>query len=411
MTSCIERRFASTFALSVALLITPLGTPSSFASKKDDKPKLEEPPPAAFTIESDRGSLTLKLLLQGGLQIFPNQREGKRITFALKRAQIALTGHLISKNFTYLVRGDGASPMQSLYPTLPGSETAPGDGGAVPFLLDALVRFHAPSIGLLFTFGRFIPSFGIAMGEDPDRLGQVLYPLYLIGPKNAVGPFRDIGLELQIALGKGAALGGGAFNGGFNMWKDDNDPKDFLAFFDIHPSSAFQLRVSSLFKFRNVKDGVDQLKDPIDHGTETHLTPCAEARYRNFGIDAMVGYAMDFTVRNDRDTREDNQSMGAFGHFGYLLLGDLLELSAAFDWWDPSVATERDHRYRIVVGPSVHLETPRLTVRASYIQDLFSDKISMCEAILDLDNCTTDEAVEASQKTASTLLFEVILAL
>jgi hypothetical protein len=394
-------------ALSAALSVAPL----SYAEKKHEAEPHKEDPTTSFSMEGDRGSLTLKLLIQGGLQVFPNQVEGERSSFALERAQISVLGHLISENFTYLVRGDGVSSMQSVSPTLPGSENASGNSGSVPFLLDALVRFQVPVVGLLITFGRFVPTFGLALGEDPDKLGQALYPLYLIGGRNAVGPFRDVGLEMQIRLGKTAFLGGGVFNGGFNMWKDDNDRKDFLAFFTLRPSAAFQLRASSLFKFRNVVNGFDQRERPIEHGVETHLSPCAEARYQNFGVDAMLGYAMDFTIRDDQDTRRDDKSMGAFAHFGYLLLGDLLELSAAFDWWDPSTSTPNDHRYRITIGPSVHLEMPRLSLRVSYIQDLFSDKASMCESYLGLSDCTTDEAIESSRKTASTLLLEVTLAL
>jgi hypothetical protein len=398
-------------ALISAVFAVLFDASSTSASEKPEADTAKEDSTQAFSMEGDRGSLTLKLLVQGGLQVFPNQQEGGRTSFAIERAQIGLFGHLISENFTYLVLGDAASSMQSVSPTLPGSETASGNGGTVPFLLDALVRFRVPVISLLITFGRFIPSFGLAMGEDPDKLGQALYPLYLIGGKNALGPFRDVGLEMEIQLGKAVFLGGGVFNGGFNMWKDDNDRKDFLACFTIRPSAAFQLRASSLFKFRNVENGVDQLNEPIDHGVETHLTPSLEARYKNFGVDVMAGYAMDFTIRDDQDTRQDDQSMGAFGHLGYLFLGDLLELAAAFDWWDPSVTTPNDHRYRIIVGPAVHLETPRLSFRVSYIQDLFSDKASMCESYLGINDCTTDEAIAASQKTASTILFEVILAL
>ena len=356
--------------------------------------------------------MNLGLSVQGGLHVFPYQDEGRRSTFALERARIGLSGHLISKSFTYRVTGDGAAGMQSLQPAVPGSETASQAGAvSVPFLLDAAVRLSVPRIGLAFDFGRFVPSLGFMMAERPDRLGTLLYPLYLIGGKNALGTFRDVGLEMRLALGKAVTLGGGVFNGGFNNWVDDNDRKDLSAFFIIHPHKAFRLHASALFKFRNAEGAKDGMGRSLDNAVETRLTPCFEASYRRFGLTVIGGYAMGLTVRDDRDTREDDRAQGAFGHVGYRFLGDLLELSGRFDWWDPSVFQEEDAQYRVTVGPTLHLESAHLAVSVNYVQDIYQSEAAACEGMFDDKRCADSDTLRGISRTPSTILFQLSLSI
>ncbi len=390
--------------LSVVLCLNRIGAAES---KNADSAGL-----SLVQISSDRASLRLHLLIQGGLHVFPNQESGERSTFALERARIDLSGHLVSKNFTYRLTGDAAAFTQPLDPAVPGAEAAVLPGNEkVPFLLDALVRFDVPVVGLRFTFGRFIPSLGLMMAEEPENLGTVLYPLYIFGGKGAMGDFRDVGLEMEIRIGKAASLGGGVFNGGFNNWVDDNDTKDPIAFFTLRPNPAFMLRVSSMFKFTNVEDGTDELGHPLEKGMETHITPCAEARYEDHGLDVIGGYGADFTLRDDRDTREDDRSQGAFGHVGYMVLSDLLELAVRLDWWDPSAYIEDNEQFRITAGPSLYFQTTRLALRVYYIQDIFTSEQAMCETYLHSSRCERARTDDARLKLASTLLFQVSLSL
>jgi hypothetical protein len=379
--------------------------------KEADPSDTREALPAVITEEGV--SMRLGLLVQAGLDAYPNQQEGHRNTFRLHRARVRLGGHLLSKNFKYRFEGDGAAAAGVIAPlNAPGTEMRSSTGGIeVPFVLDAFVSLAIPQIHLTFTFGRFIPKWGLLMPASPSDLGVFLYPLYVHGDPASIGPFRDIGLDAKLDVYRGLSIGGGVHNGGVNSWQDDNDRKDLSAFVSIHSRKGFDLRAAGLFKFPRSLDAVDVLGDEIENAEETHIAPCVEARYRNYGLDLMAGFAMNFVFRDEDDAREDYRSTGAFVHAGYLIVGDWLELAVRGEWWDPSDEEGDDDRWRIIAGPVLRIENVHLRLGVNYVQDIFPNERAMCENYLGLDSCDELESVPEAKDMAGTILLQVTLEL
>jgi hypothetical protein len=312
---------------------------------------------------------------------------------------------------SYLVQGDAISGfLPATRKGASGAEILPENGELdVPFLLDARLSWKIESIGLTFSIGRFIPKWGLSMPEKVTGLGAISYPLYVFGAKDSLGVFRNIGVEAQFEVVEVFHLGGGVWNGGLNTWLDDNDRKDMTVFFTLTPLPGFELRASSLFAFPNVKDGVSQEMVPIEKGVETHIVPILEARYRDFGLDLMVGGAVGVVFRHEDDMRDDYEAYGFMGHVGYLLLGDWFQLMGRFEWWEPNSEISRDDQMRFTVGPQFLIESIHAGLNLNYIQDMFASKRQMCEIYLDLDTCQDQELPKEAQNNAATIYIQFFL--
>ncbi len=362
-------------------------------------------------LESRSASLRFGLLLQTGFDLLPNQVEGKRNTFTLQRARLKLDGHFVSKSLTYLFEGDAVSGVGlAMRQGSPGSEVLPVDDDEdVPFLLDARLNFRIPTLGLTFSVGRFIPKWGLTMPERPSRLGAVNYPLYVHGTRDSLGPFRNIGVEAELEVWKYLKAGGGVFNGGRNTWLDDNDRKDMLAFFTFAPVAGLEIRASSLFKFPEVIEGVDEGGNIIDGGYETHLVPMVEARYRDYGFDLMVGFASSVVVRHEDDIRDDYEAYGVMAHAGYVLVGDWFQLVGRFEWWEPDNETSKDDQLRVTVGPQLLIKSIHAQFNINYVQDIYAGRAAMCETYLAPPSCDEFDIPPEAQKNAATILVQFAL--
>ncbi|MCP4680525.1 MAG: hypothetical protein GY854_34585 [Deltaproteobacteria bacterium] len=362
-------------------------------------------------LESKSASLRFGLLVQTGFDLLPNQVEGKRNTFTLQRARLRLDGHFVTKNLTYLFEGDAVSGVGlAMRQGTVGSEVLGAESDDdVPFLLDARLSFRIPTLGLTFSIGRFIPKWGLSMPERPSRLGAINYPLYVHGSKDSLGSFRNIGVEAELEVWKYLKAGGGAFNGGKNTWIDDNDRKDILVFFTFNPVAGFEIRASSLFKFPEAKDGVDEDGNSIDQGNETHLIPMVEARYRDYGFDLMAGFASSVVVRHEDDIRNDYEAYGIMAHAGYVLLGDWFQLMGRFEWWEPDNKTSKDDQLRITVGPQLLIKSIHAQFNINYVQDIYAGGTAMCETYLAPPSCAEFEIPPEAQQNAATILIQFVL--
>lgn len=360
---------------------------------------------------SGSGSARLGLVLQIGFDILPNQVEGARNGFSLERARLSLAGHVGSENLTYLFSGDAVSGFGlAVRPGAPGSEVLPEEGGdEVPFLLDAKVRWRIPAVGLAFSLGRFIPTFGLSMPEKVSRLGAINYPLYIHGGKGSLGTFRSVGLEAELELTEWLQAGGGIFNGGKNTWLDDNDRKDLLAYLTLTPLPGLAVRASALFQFPEVQDGVAKDGDPLTSGHETHIVPILEARYRDFGFDVQAGGVVAFATRDDDDTREDYKAYGFLAHLGYVVVGDWLELFVRGEYLEPDDGTPADDEWRITAGPQILVHGIHAQVAVNYVQDIFAGERAMCESYLHLADCSAPEEIPEVTLNASTILMQFTL--
>lgn len=362
---------------------------------------------------SARASLRLGILLQPGFEVFPNHLNGSRNGFALHRTRIRLEGHFISKNLSYLITGDALNGFEgATRRNGPGSETRPKEGEPqVPFLLDGLVRLHLPQFGIVFTFGRFCPKWGLLMPEKVAALGAISYPLYVHGAKNSLGIFRNIGLEAELEIKEFLHVGGGVYNGGVNSWLDDNDRKDFVAHIDITPLTGLAIRASALFAFPEANGGIRLDGTAIERGHETFISPILEARYQDFGFDVMAGFASAIIKRHDNDIRRDYNSYGVMGHIGYILVGDWFQLMVRGEWWEPNTQTPDDEQVRITAGPQFLIENLSAFLSINYIQDIFFSKSAMCETYLRLDACGEFDRPPEAQNNASTIILQFTIQL
>jgi hypothetical protein len=371
-----------------------------------EQQKTADPEPLQFG--GPHGSLKIGVLVQPGFEILPNNLPRKRNGFSLHRTRISLEGHFISKNLRYLVMGDALNGFEAATrETGPGSETRPGEGDpVVPFLLDAVISWQLAQIGMTISFGRFVPKWGLLMPERASRLGAILYPLYIHGGKGSLGIFRNIGLDVELEIKEFLRVGGGIFNGGKNSWRDENDRKDFVAHIDVTPLSGFTIRASTLFAFPEVQGGITADGTTIENGYETVISPIVEARYQDFGLDVMAGFAAAIVRRHDNDIRQDYKSYGVMGHLGYILVGDWFQLMLRGEWWEPDTKTSHDDQVRITAGPQFFIENLGAQLSINYVQDIFFDKTTMCETYLGLTTCGAFEIPPEAQKKASTILVQ-----
>ncbi len=376
----------------------------------EDNPK-EKKKSALPIIETSAASMRIGFTIQAGFDFLPNQVEGKRNSFTLQRARLRLDGHVLSKNLSYLLEGDAMCGIDSgIRKGAPGSEVLPRDGDQeVPFLLDAVLTWTLPKIGLSFSIGRFIPKWGLTMTEKVSELGAVNYPIYVQGAPHSLGSFRNIGIDVELELRDYLRVGGSVLNGGVNTWLDDNDRKDMLVYFTITPIPGLEIRPAGLFAFPNVEDGVRRDESPIEKGQETHIMPTLEARYRDYGLDLMIGGALDVAFRHEDDEREDYMAIGFMGHVGYLLIGDWFQLMARAEWWEPDDNVQDDEQLRITVGPQVRLESIHAQLNINYVQDMFESEQAMCVTYLDQPACDDLDGVPEAKKDASTILIQFVL--
>ncbi len=362
-------------------------------------------------LESDHGSLRFGLVIQAGFEAVPNQVEGRRNSFTLQRARLRLDGFFVTKNLTYLFEGDAASGAGlTVREGAPGSEVLPDeDGGEVPFLLDAKLSLRIPSLGLTFSLGRFIPKWGLIMPEKVSQLGAINYPLYVQGARGSFGPFRNVGLEAELEILDFLQAGGGVFNGGRNTWLDDNDRKDMLFYISAAPVTQLEIRASSLFKFPEIEAGIGEDGSEIEQGTETHLIPMVEARYRDYGVDVMLGFASGVVVRHEDDMRKDYDAFGLMVHAGYVLVGDWFQLIGRLEWWEPDNETPDDDQLRVTVGPQLFIKSVHAQININYIQDIYSGRLAMCENYLYQLTCEEPDLPPEAQRNAATLLIQFTL--
>ena len=357
--------------------------------------------------------MRLHLLLQTGFEARPNETEGNRNSFVMERARLTIDGHFLNENLTYLLsaeamNGFGAYPRSDS----PGAEVLPSsDQPDIPVLLDARLNWSIPELGLTFAIGRFVPCWGLLMGESPADLGAVNYPLYIEGSQGSFGVFRSVGIEAEIELNRSLQVGGGVFNGGKNAWLDDNDRKDMLVYFTFKPLPGLAIRASSLFAFPEVKDGLTEDGTPIENGFETQIVPILEARYRDFGLDLIAGGAIGTFIRHEDDMRKDYFAGGFLFHAGYVLLGDWFELIARIEWWEPSSEVADDEQLRITAGPQILIAGLHAALNINYVQDFYSSALAMCENYLKSTTCTEGSLIAEAQKQAATLLVQFSLSL
>jgi hypothetical protein len=360
-------------------------------------------------VGTDYASMQARLVLQTGFNFYPNQVEGKLNSFTLTRARIGLSGHFVSRDLTYEFLGDAMSGTIQFQPGSPGSETYQEGQTSIPFLLDGKITWSVPSLGVALSIGRFVPEWGLLMGEKASNLGALSYPLYTNSPKNSMGVFRNLGVDLEVEVHPILILGGTIFNGGKNSWLDDNDQKDVLLYFKIDPLIGLKIRPSIIFSFPTTVDGIREDLSLIEMGNEVHIAPILEARYQDYGFDAMVGVAGNFVIRDGEDTRTNYQSLGLLGHLGYFLIGDWFQLMARVEWWEPSTRAGKDEQFRITVGPQTHVDKIHAQFFINYVYDYFMSDDAMCANYLQESDCGTPREVPQVRRGANTIFFSFLL--
>jgi hypothetical protein len=378
-------------------------------------PCKDEQVPLAVT--SEYGALRVGALAQAGFEYRPGAFEGERAGFVIPRARLYLDGHLLSENLTFALSGDALAGLgRSGSPYAPGSETGevvPGvaAGQGVPFLLDARLGFAIPAAGVEIAVGRFVPSWGLLMGERPTRLGAIHYPLYVHGAAGSPGRFHDLGLEARLRIWGGLSFEAGLFNGAAGGLLDDNDEKDFLAGLLLAPIPGLAIRGSAFFSLPRAVGVAGEDGSPLVGVNDLRIQPILEARFRDFGFDAMLGGAADLVTRGEGDTRDDFLAFGVLGHLGYLAVGDWLQLFVRGEYWDPSDRADGDQLIRITAGPQFLVESIHSQIRVNYIHDRYGSARAMCGGYLGGANCgppatgepAPDLPVQA-RKDADTLL-------
>jgi hypothetical protein len=342
----------------------------------------------ATIVRSGRGTIVIGAFLQAGYEYLPDEADGRRNSFALHHAALAIEGTLAAANLSFGLAGDTAAGV------LPGARRY-GPGGEarseedVPFITDAALTWRIPAIGAAFRIGRFVPSWGLLMPERPTRLGAISYPLYVHGNARSLGRFRNLGLEARVEVLDWLAVEGGVFNGGVNSFADADDYKDILVGVWLHPASGLEIRASAFFAFAASDLTVAELAPGAiaPSGAERHIQPILEARYRDHGFDLIVGGALDVVRRADHDTRPDYLALGAMGHLGYMIVGDWLELFARVDIFDPSDLTRSDEQLRLTAGPQFHLDGIHGQIRVNYMLDRFGGALAMCATYLEDAGC------------------------
>ncbi len=347
------------------------------------------------------GSLEIGVVAQLGFEFLPDAEEGERNGFTASRARIHLEGHLLSENLTYHLSGDAlAGPLYAGRRHGPGGENA----GATPFLLDASMSWYIPPVGLRITAGRFVPAWGLTMPARPTRIGAIHYPLYVHGASGSLGRFRDLGIAASVEVLDGLTFEAGVFNGAPDGLDDDNDRKDFLAGLLVEPAPGLDIRASSLFGFPEARGALREDGGEIERGAETHVQPVLEARWRDFGLDLMVGGAADFAGRHEEDVREDYLAWGALGHVGYLVAGDWLQLIARAEWWEPSDAGSGDGQLRVTAGPQFFIEGLSSQVRVNYVYDRWESAAAMCRGYLESTGCDDLDSIPEAERDANAVL-------
>jgi hypothetical protein len=376
-----------------------------------DQEQVEKDNP--FMLSSKYGSIGFGFALQIGLDIFPNQVEGKRFGFSMHRARIRLFGHVIKEYLTYQITGDAISSVIS--PSglgYPGGEILPYDSELdVPFLLDARVNWQISDIGITLSGGRFIPKWGLSMPEDITNLGAINYPLYVYGGQGSLGSFRTLGVEAEVELIPFLDIGGGIFNGGKNHWLDENDRKDILLFISTDFLPGLRIRASSMFAFpEQITEGDGDLA-VIATGHETHILSVLEARYTDLGFDVMAGFGHGAIKKVEDAVSSDYDAFGFMVHLGYLVVGDWFQVMGRFERWEPSSEVANDEQLRFTVGPQFLLGGRNIRLNINFIQDLFAGSRAMCNSYLGLAECGGQELPDEARKEAAAILVQLTLAL
>ena len=365
-------------------------------------------------VRSRRGSIAVGAFAQAGYEYLPDESPGERNTFALHHAARVVEGTLESADLDLVVAGDAAAGL------VPGARRY-GPGGEmrstedVPFVTDAAITWRIPAIGASLTIGRFVPSWGLTMPERPTRLGAGGYPLYVHGNAASLGRFRNLGLEARADVVGWLSVIGGVYNGGVNSFADADDYKDVLAGISLRPARGLEIRAASFFAFEKSDLALAALPEGERAPTtaERHIQPIAEARYRDHGLDLLVGGALDVVHRADRDPRGDLVAFGATGHVGYRVVGDWFELFARLDYFDPDAESGGDDQLRVTAGPRFLLDGDHGQIGVSYSLDRFGSRRAMCETYLEEVGCAAPlpgfeagDVPDEAKRYASTVILQ-----
>jgi hypothetical protein len=338
--------------------------------------------------KSARGSLSIGAFAQAGYEYLPDESPGERNSFALHHAALVVGGTLEAAHLDLVVAGDAAAGLvPGARRTGPGGEMRSAED--VPFVTDAAISWRIPAIGAAVTIGRFVPGWGLTMPERPTRLGSVSYPLYVYGNAASLGRFRNVGLEASAEVIDRLTVIGGVFNGGANSFADADDYKDILVGLSVRPVRGLEIRAASFFAFERsdlrLADLAAGQRAPT--GAERHIQPIAEARYRDHGLDLLLGGALDAVHRADRDPRDDLIAFGATGRAGILIVGDWFQLTAQLDYFDPDAGSGGDDQLRVTAGPQFLLDGEHGQIRVIYAFDRFGGRRAMCETYLEEVGC------------------------
>ena len=85
------------------LLLGLVTTHTSVATAKDICDEVCGEPSTLPAIDASYGAMRLRLILQAGFDFLPDRPEGERNSFTMQRARVAVDGHLLSENLTYLL--------------------------------------------------------------------------------------------------------------------------------------------------------------------------------------------------------------------------------------------------------------------------------------------------------------------
>jgi len=328
--------------------------------------------------------LPLRGTFSGDYQTFKGNtfNADQNMAFEVQRVRILLTGHLLSKNFTYMFQGDAAA--------------------GPPWLLDVKLGYKIPCVpGLSISIGRFLPNFSLMMPTLITRLETAEYPILLT--EGGWAPWRQLGLQVNYKVGLGPGTLGaylGIFNGPANGWTDDNPHKDIMLRADysmeLSHSEGFMVGINSWFGFPKCSFTGDPAsstcneRDSIRNRADTDIKAGVMARYFNNltssqGITAMAEFMLRHYIpwAENRDTY---MGYGAWAHVGYLqdLLFMQVEGVARFDFLAPNTNVDSNHAWRVTAGANLYFQKIHSHVKINYIYQNNSDNYTGTASWIDV---------------------------